>query len=60
MVTILKALMSTAEEYIGDIHTEKLERKELGKSYTADEITINGFMEDGRPYMLHLKVGDAP
>lgn len=58
MVTILKVLMATTEEYIGKIHTAELERKEPDKSYTADEITINGFMEDGRPYKLHLKVGD--
>ena len=58
MVTILKALIATAEEYIGEIHTAELERKEPEKSYTSDEITINGFMEDGRPYRLHLKVGD--
>lgn len=60
MVTILKAMMATAEEYVGKIHTAELERKEPEKSYTSDEITINGFMEDGRPYRLHLKVGDAP
>ena len=60
MVTILKSLMSTAEEYIGDIHTAKLERKEPGKSYTDDEITIKGFMESGQPYTLCLEVGDAP
>ena len=60
MVTILKALMSTAEEYIGDIHTAKLDRKEPGKSYTDDEITIKGFMENGQPYTLRLEVGDAP
>ena len=60
MVTILKALMSTAEEYIGEIHTEDLKRKDPERPYTADEITINGFMEDGRLYRLHLKVGDAP
>ena len=58
MVTILKALMATAEKYIGKIHTAELARKEPEKSYTSDEITINGFMEDGRPYRLHLKVGD--
>ena len=58
MVMILKALMATAEGYIGKIHTAELERKEPEKSYTSDEITINGFMEDGRPYRLHLEVGD--
>lgn len=60
MVTILKALMSTAEEYIGNIHTAKLDRKEPGKSYTEDKITIKGFMESGQPYTLSLEVGDAP
>ena len=58
MVKILKALIATAEECIGEIHTAELERKEPEKSYTSDEITIYGFMEDGRPYRLHLKVGD--
>ena len=58
MVTILKELMATAEECIGKIHTVELERKEPEKSYTSDEITINGFMEDGRSYRLNLKVGD--
>ena len=60
MVMILKALMATAEEYIGDIHTAKLDRKEPDKSYTEDKITIKGFMESGQPYTLRLEVGDAP
>lgn len=60
MTKIFKALMETAETQIGKIHTAELERKEPEKSYTSDEITVNGFMEDGRPYRLHLKVGDAP
>lgn len=60
MVTILKSLMSTAEEYIGDIHTAKLDRKEPDKSYTEDKITIKGFMGNGQPYTLRLEVGDAP
>lgn len=58
MTKIFKALMETAETQIGKIHTAELERREPEKSYTSDEITINGFMEDGRPYRLHLKVGD--
>ena len=60
MVTILKAMMATAEEYVGKIHTAELERKEPEKSYTSDEITIKGFMENGQPYTLRLEVGDAP
>ena len=60
MVTILKELMATAEERIGKIHTVELERKEPEKSYTSDEITIKGFMENGQPYTLRLEVGDAP
>ena len=60
MVTILKALMATAEKYIGKIHTAELERKDPEKSYTSDEITIKGFMENGQPYTLRLEVGDAP
>lgn len=52
--------MSTAEEYIGDINTVNLSRKEPDKSYTDDEITIKGFMEYGRPYTLNLEVGDKP
>ena len=60
MVTILKSLMSTAEEYIGDINTVNLSRKEPDKSYTDDEITIKGFMEDGRLYTLKLEVDDKP
>lgn len=58
MVTILKSLMATSEEYIGKLHTVALERKDPAKNYTADEITIDGFMDDGRPYRLHLKVSD--
>lgn len=60
MVTILKAMMATAEEYVGKIHTAELERKEPEKSYTSDEITIKGFMGNGQPYTLRLEVGDAP
>lgn len=60
VVTILKSLMSTAEEYIGDINTVNLSRKDPDKSYTEDGITIKGFMEDGRPYTLQLDVGDKP
>lgn len=60
MVTILKTLMSTAEEYIGNIHTAKLDRKEPDKRYTEDKITIKGFMESGQPYTLSLEVEDAP
>ena len=60
MTKIFKALMETAETQIGKIHTAELERKEPEKSYTSDEITVNGFMEDGRTYRLNLKVGDAP
>lgn len=60
MTKIFKALMETAEEYIGDIHTAELDRKEPDKSYTEDKITIKGFMENGQPYTLRLEVGDAP
>lgn len=60
MVTILKAMMATAEEYVGKIHTAELDRKEPDKSYTEDKITIKGFMENGQPYTLRLEVGDAP
>ena len=60
MTKIFKALMEVAEEYIGEIHTAKLDRKEPDKSYTEDEITIKGFMESGRPYNLRLEVEDAP
>ena len=60
MVTILKAMMATAEEYVDKLHTAELERKEPEKSYTSDEITIKGFMENGQPYTLRLEVGDAP
>lgn len=60
MTKIFKALMETTEAHIGKIHTMKLARKEPGKSYTDDEIVINGFMESGQPYTLRLEVGDKP
>lgn len=58
MVTILRALMATAEEFVGDIHTACLTRKEPDKSYTDDEISIRGFTEDGRAYKLRLEFED--
>lgn len=58
MVTIFKALMSVAEEYIGEIHEVELDKQEPSKEYTHDEITIEGIMEDGRQYHLKLNFED--
>ena len=60
MVTILKALISTAEEYIGDVETVKvkLDKREKGKSYTSDRIVICG-VSKGRKFELELDFEDA-
>lgn len=58
MVTIFKALMSVAEEYIGEIHEAELDKQDPSKEYTHDEITIEGIMEDGRRYCLTVKLED--
>ena len=58
MVTILKALISTADEYIGDIETVKLDKREKGKSYTSDRIVICG-VSKGRKFELELDFEDA-
>lgn len=60
VVTILKALMATAEDYIGEIRTAALTRKEPDKSYTDDEVIIKGITEDGRGYKLRLEFEDEP
>lgn len=59
MVTILKAIISTAEECIGDIKEVKLERRKEGRAYTHDQITVNGVTEDGRGFELELRLDDA-
>ena len=59
MVTILKALISTAEEYIGDVETVKLEKREKEKLYTHDRIIICGVSDsDGRKFELELEFED--
>ena len=59
MVTILKALISTAEEYIGDVETVKLEKRDKDKLYTHDHIIICGVSySDGRKFELELEFED--
>lgn len=58
MVVILKAMIAMAEEYVGDVHTAKLERKEHGKEYTHDRIKITGITEEGQEYTLELLLED--
>lgn len=59
MITILKALISTAEEYIGDVEEANLERRKKDSEYTRDQITVRGAMEDGRGFKLELRLDDA-
>ena len=59
MITILKALISTAEEYIGDVEEANLERRKKDSEYTHDQITVRGVMEDGRGFELKLRLDDA-
>ena len=59
MVTILKALISTAEEYIGDVETVKLEKREKEKLYPHDRIIICGVCDgNGRKFELELEFED--
>ena len=58
MLTILKRLIMTAEEYVGDIETVKLEKSEPGKSYTSDRIVICG-VSKGRKFELELDFENA-
>jgi hypothetical protein len=59
VVTILKALISTAEEYIGDVETVKLEKREKEKLYTHDRIIICGVSDsNGRKFELELEFED--
>lgn len=57
MLTILKELIMTVEEYVGDIETVKLEKSEPGKSYTSDRIVICG-VSKGRKFELELEFED--
>lgn len=58
MVTILKALISTAEDYIGDVETVKLDKRDK-KSYLHDRIIICGVSDtDGRKFELELEFED--
>lgn len=59
MVTIFKALMSVAEEYIGEIHEAELDKKDPSREYKRDEIIIDGITEDGRSYHLILNFEDG-
>jgi hypothetical protein len=59
VVTILKALISAAEDYIGDVETVKLEKREKDKLYTHDRIIICGVSDsDGRQFELKLELED--
>ena len=57
MLTILKELIMTVEEYVGDIETVKLDKREKGK-YTSDRIVICG-VSKGRKFELELDFEDA-
>ena len=59
VVTIFKALMSVAEEYIGEIHEAELDKKDPSREYKRDEIIIDGIMKDGRTYHLILNIEDG-
>jgi hypothetical protein len=58
VLTIFKALLASAGEYIGDVETASLRKREPGKAYTHDGVTIHGTMEDGRRFTLELEVED--
>ena len=58
MIVILKSMISMAEEYVGEIHTAELDRREPGKEYTHDKITLTGITEEGREYTLELRLED--
>lgn len=58
MLTILKELIMTVEEYVGNIETVKLEKGEPGKPYTSDRIVICG-VSKGRKFELELDFEDA-
>jgi hypothetical protein len=58
VLTILKELIVTVEEYVGDIETVKLDKREKGKSYTSDRIVICG-VSKGRKFELELDFEDA-
>lgn len=58
MITIFKALIAAAEEYIGDVETASLRKREAGKTYTHDGITIHGTM-GGRKFTLELDLEDG-
>lgn len=57
MVTIMKKLIEVSEDYIGEVKTVKLERKEKGRSYTNDKITVCGVCEE-REFELELIIKD--
>lgn len=58
MLVIFKALMAAAEEYIGDVEMALLSKREPGKAFTHDGVTIRGTMEDGRKFALEMEVDD--
>ena len=58
MITIYKAMMALAEDYVGNIRTASLSAKEEGKPYTDDGIKISGMTEDGRRFCLELTLED--
>lgn len=59
MVTIMKALMATLEDYVDSVETVRLERKQPGKDYTSDRIVIRGSYNIGKQYTLELSVDDV-
>lgn len=58
MLDIFKALIAAAEKYVGAVEAAKLSRKEAGKSYTHDNIQLEGCMKDGRKFFLELTIED--
>lgn len=58
MVTIFKAMIAMAEDYLGTIETASLHKHEHGKSYTHDSIQIDGVADGGRKFSLELTMED--
>lgn len=58
MITIHQAMIALVQDYVGEIDTASLQKKEPGKSYTSDSIRIEGTATSGRRFCMELTLED--
>jgi hypothetical protein len=58
VITIHQAMIALVQDYVGEIDTASLQKKEPGKSYTSDSIKIKGTTTSGRRFCMELTLED--